>query len=155
MRPAKLGLIFGQIRTNFRTNCRKSVICPRTLSDNYCFVRRLRAFVKSSPHKMNLGEANGLMSSAFRSSVTLLSNTYPNGSKSMTRLHASALLEADSMACRKFFSMTSDVKRVVQKNEVSTGVISSASLVVFSLAALDLTERTNSARLDADMLMLL
>ena len=51
----------------------------------------------------------------------------------MTRLHASALLEADSMACRKFFSMMSDVKRVVQKNEVSTGVMSSASLVVFSL----------------------
>ena len=75
MRPAKLGLIFGQIRTNFRTNCRKSVICPRTLSDNYCFVRRLRAFVRSSPHKMNLEEANGLMSSAFRSSVTLLNTT--------------------------------------------------------------------------------
>ena len=75
MRPAKLGLIFGQIRTNFRTNCRKSVICPRTLSDNYCFVRRLRAFVKSSPHKMNLGEANGLTNSAFRSSVTLLNTT--------------------------------------------------------------------------------
>ena len=74
-RPTKMGLIFGQIRTNFRTNCCKSVICPRTLSDNYCFVRRLRAFVKSSPHKMNLGEANGLMSSAFRSSVTLLNTT--------------------------------------------------------------------------------
>ena len=72
MRPAKRGLIFGQIRTNFRTNCRKKFICPRTFSDNYCFVRRLRALVKSSPQKVNLGAANGLISLALQSSHTLL-----------------------------------------------------------------------------------
>ena len=71
-RPAKRGLIFGQISTDFRTNCRKSVICPRTLSDNYCFVRRLRALVKSSPQKVNLGAAKGLISLALESSPTLL-----------------------------------------------------------------------------------
>jgi len=87
-----------------------------------------RAFLKSSPVSVYFGIANGLTNSAFRSSVTLLSTTYPNGSNAIIRLHASALLLARLIACRKFFSMTSDVKRVVQKNEVSTGTISSTDV---------------------------
>ena len=86
----------------------------------------LRAFLKSSPVSVYLGRANGLMSSALRSSVTLLSTTYPSGSSAMTRLHASALLLARWMACRRFFSMMSGVNRCVQKNDVSVGSISSA-----------------------------
>ena len=152
MRPAKLGLILGNIRKNFRKEWRILVYFPRKDSER---IHPFRALRKSSPLKIYLGVAKGLISSALRSSVTLLRSRYPKGSNAMIRLHASALLEADSMACRKFFSMMSDVKRVVQKNEVLTGVMSSASLVVFSLVALDLTERTNSARLAADMLMLL
>ena len=87
-----------------------------------------RAFLKSSPVSLYFGIANGFTNSAFRSSVTLLNSTYPNGSNAIIRLHASALLEADSMACRKFFSMISSVNCCVQKKEVSTGVTSSTQV---------------------------
>ena len=84
-----------------------------------------RAFLKSSPVSLYFGIANGFTNLAFRSSVTLLNSTYPNGSNAIIRLHASALLLARVIACRKFFSMISSVNCCVQKKEVSTGVTSS------------------------------
>ena len=87
-----------------------------------------RAFLKSSPVSVYFGIANGLTNSAFRSSVTLLSTTYPNGSNAIIRLHASALLLARLIACRRFFSMISGVNCCVQKNEVSIGTTSSTHI---------------------------
>ena len=89
-----------------------------------------RAFLKSSPVSRYFGIANGFTNSAFRSSVTLLSTTYPSGSSAMTRLHASALLLARLIAWRRFFSMISSVNCCVQKNEVSTGTTSSTDGLV-------------------------
>jgi len=66
-----------------------------------------RAFLKSSPVSVYFGIAKGFTNSALRSSVTLLSVTYPNGSNAIIRLHASALLLARLIACRRFFSMMS------------------------------------------------
>ena len=70
MRPAKRGLILGNIRKNFRKEWRILVYFPRKDSER---IHPFRALRKSSPLKIYLGVANGLISSALRSSVTLLS----------------------------------------------------------------------------------
>ncbi len=122
-----MGLILGQKGTIFGTKRRISVSCPGTLWDKNQLVGRLRDFLKSSPVNIYFGLANGFSNAALRSSVTLLKMTYPLVSSDMSRRHASALLEANSMACWMFFSMISGVKCFVQKNEVSISATSSAS----------------------------